>query len=109
MAQLTVISANLSGKSLTETAASSGGDTFANNGQTLFKVTNGGTASITVTVNSQKLCNFGFDHNLDVTVAAGEEKVIGSFDRPRFNDDSGNVSITYSAVTSVTVCAISLI
>jgi hypothetical protein len=109
LAQLTVQSAKVSGQAVTFTAASATGDSFTNNGMTLFKVKNGGVSSITVTINSQKQCNYGFDHDISVTVAAGEEKVIGTFPRERFSDDSNNVQITYSDVTSVTVCAISAI
>jgi hypothetical protein len=109
MAQLTVKSATIAGVASTYVAASAGGDSFANNGHTVFHVKNGGASAITVTVNSQTACNHGFDHDITVSVAAGEERIIGTFDRSRFNDATGNVLITYSAVTTVTVCAISTI
>lgn len=109
MAQLTINSSTVAGKAVTFSAAAVGGDSFANNGMTLLHVKNGGAGSVTVTVNSQKTCNYGFDHDISVAVAAGEERVIGTFDRERFNDNDGNVQVTYSGVTSVTVSAISAI
>lgn len=87
--------------------ASVGGDTFVNDGKTFLHVKNGGAAAITVTMNSQKLCNYGFDHDHPISVPAGSELMIGPFDRLRFNNNTNSISITYSAVTTVTVAAIS--
>lgn len=109
MAQLTVQSVSTSGKTITYSTAAAGGDAFANNGMTVFRVKNGGASPITVTINSVKKCSYGFDHDVVVTVNPSEEKAVGTFDRERFSDDTGNVQVTYSAVTSVTVCAISVI
>lgn len=109
MAQLAIQSSTVSGKAVTYSAAAVGGDSFANNGMTLLHVKNGGASAVTVTVNSQKTCNYGFDHDITVSVAAGEERVIGTFNRERFSDNDGNVQVTYSGVTVVTVSAISAI
>lgn len=106
MAALTIQTAGLTGLTKTMAAASAGGDTFANDGKTVFSVKNGGASAITVTINSQHLCNQGFDHDLVVSVAAGSEISFPELDIYRFNDTSGNVVVTYSAVTSVTVAAV---
>ncbi len=69
-------------------------------------VKNGSAGAITVTANSQVACNQGFDHDQTVSVPAGSELWIGTFAPDRWNDSSGKVQVTYSAVTSVTVAAV---
>lgn len=91
----------------TKTAAASS-DTFVNNGRTFYSISNGGGSSVTVTVNSLSLCNHGFDHNVEVAVAAGAEKFIGPFEPSRFNSSLDIVTVTLTGTTSVTVAAISL-
>lgn len=91
------------------TAASAGGDTFRNSGgNTFFQVKNGGASSVTVTIDSVEKCNQGFDHNLTVTVPASSDQIIGPFEERRFNNDNGQVAVSYSGVTSVTVAAFRL-
>lgn len=91
-------------------AASAGGDQFNNlvatTERTFLRVVNGGGSPITVTIASQVLCNQGYTHDLAVSVAASGEEWIGPLSRDRFNDGNGNVQITYSGVTSVTVQAV---
>lgn len=87
-------------------AAAGGGDVFANDGKTMLHVKNGGGGAIDVTVNSIKACDQGSDHNLVVNVLNASEKVIGPFDPGRFNNASGQVEVTYSGVTTVTVAAL---
>lgn len=106
MALLNVQRTGLAGLAPTFSGASVGGDSFLNSGRTYLHVKNGGTAAITVTVNSQKPCNYGFDHDAVVSVPAGGEQIIGPFQQDRFNDQNGQVQITYSAVTSVTVAVV---
>jgi hypothetical protein len=65
----------------------------------------GALGSINVTINSQKACDQGFDHDIVVAVPNGGERLIGPFS-DRFADASGQVLITYSGVTSVTVAAL---
>ena len=97
---------SLSGLNATFTAANVDGSFFENDGKTLLIVKNGGGTSVTVTVASQKQCNQGYSHDEAVAVPAGEERIVGPFLPSRFNDDSG-CHVTYSAVTSVTVAAVS--
>jgi hypothetical protein len=84
-------------------AAAGGGDQFSNDGRTYFKVTNGGGAPITVTVVSQRACDQGTIHSIANSVTNATTEVMGPFDPARFNDASGFVQVTYSAVTTVTV------
>lgn len=109
MALLTVQNISTTGLGPTYAAANAGGDTFPNNGRTLLHVKNGGASAVTVTLVSAKTCNQGFQHDLQVSVPAGGERMIGPFPPDRFNNEStGQVSVTYSGVTSVTVAALSI-
>jgi hypothetical protein len=108
MAALTVQQLSLAGVVTTTAAAASGGDTFVNNGKTWVRVVNGSGSPITVTANSLVNCNMGHDHDIAVSVGAGATKEIGPFPMDRFNSSAGAVSLTYSAVTDVTVGAISI-
>ena len=89
------------------TAAGAGGDEFlnTNSGLKFIQVVNGGGSACVVTVNSQTACDQGADHDLVVSVPAGEERWIGPLHKTRFNDSAGKVQITYDQVTTVTVGA----
>lgn len=106
MAQLTVQTSNLAGLNKTYVSADVAGDTFLNDGQTYLFVKNAGASSINVTVTAVTQCNHGSLHNVVVAVPAGAEVQIGKFDPARFNNASGLVSVSYSAVTSVTVAVV---
>ncbi len=106
MATLTPQEVNLTGLTPTFAAASAGGDDFVNSGKAVLYVKNGGASAVTVTVDSQTTCNYGFDHDAVVSVPASGERVIGPFPKARFNDAYDKVRITYSAVTSVTVAVL---
>ncbi|NPV80740.1 MAG: hypothetical protein HPY52_10770 [Firmicutes bacterium] len=106
MAVLTVQKLASAGVTPTYGAADAAGDKFANNGRTFLVVKNGSASAVTVTVNSQKQCDQGFDHDITVSVGASGEKWIGPLDPNRFNNASGQVEVAYSAVASVTVAAV---
>lgn len=108
MAELTVQQIDRDGTTPSFSNAAGGGDTFDNDGKTYLHVKNGGAGSITVTINSQKQCDQGFDHDLTVNINAGAEALIGPFPPDRFNDDNGEVNVSYSGTTSVTVAAFRL-
>lgn len=103
MAALSVLTPGVTGSVLGAVAAAGGGDTFVNNGDVLFYIFNGDGSDMTVTFVTAGTTSQGIAiADVAVTVAAGAEKVIGPFDPSVFNGASG-VSVTYSAVTSVTV------
>lgn len=87
-------------------ACTVGGDAVLNSGSTFLHVINGHSGAWVVTVNSIAACNQGFDHDAAVSVPAGEERMIGPFDRGRFNDAGGKLAITYDGVTALTIAAI---
>jgi hypothetical protein len=93
-------------------AASNGGDSFANNGKTIFRVKNGhASAARTVTFASQlpaaALPQGAAKTDLAVVVAALTTVEIGVFDPAAFNDGTGKVIVTYSTEADLTVAAIS--
>lgn len=103
MANLSVQTITLSAITPSFTTASFGGDQFANSGYEFLWIKNSSGSSVTVTIDSQTPCNQGYDHNVTVTVPAGQERVVGPFQPGRFNDANGNVKITYSSTANVTV------
>ncbi len=106
---LTVQKIVLAGLTPSLVAAAAGGDSFANDGTTYIQVDNGGGSSINVTVSSQARAPEGTAQADNVVaVPAAGSRLIGPFTKNAWNDASGIISLTYSAVTTVTVGAISL-
>jgi len=89
-------------------AAASVADTFPNNGKTFIHAKNGDGDPHTLTVNSLVNCSQGEDHNLEVVVPAGEERMVGVFEMSRFNNAQGLVSAAWEDATSVTIAVCSL-
>lgn len=108
MATLTVQNISLSGITPSYAAAAAGGDEFANTGDTLFQIKNGGS-EITLTIETPAKIE-GIDiAEITVTIPATTgDKMIGPFDPSIFNQSTGRVAVTYSAVTTVTVGAFKL-
>ena len=108
MATLAVQSIVEAGVTSTKNSAAGGGDVFPNDGRTFIKCVNGSGGAITVTATAVDTTTNkqGFGtltrSNIAVAVAAGTERVIGPF-AEAFNNASGQVALTYSAVTSFTV------
>lgn len=114
MATLTALTPVETGTTYTTASAAVGGDVVANNGKTILQVTNGSGSSITVTVAavntdlSNPLQGSVTKSNSITSVGAGATKIIGPFPTGVFNNTSGQIAITYSAVTSITIAAITL-
>ncbi len=89
----------------TFTAAAAGGDSVSANGRVFLVVKNGGAGSVTVTATSTATVAGLAVADPTFAVAAGAEKWLGPFDGSVFGNASGNVDITYSGVTTVTVGA----
>lgn len=91
-------------------AAAGGGDTLKPGDTTRLVVRNGSGASINVTIPRYPLTDPEgvAETSLVVAVPAGAERWIGPLGGTRFaNPANGNVEVAYSAVTTVTVAAIS--
>ena len=87
------------------TAANAGGDTFDNDGRTIFVAKNASGGAITITFDSVTPSNQGTDVNPAASVPAGQTYFFGPFDPNRFNDVNGRVGVSYSGVTLLTIDA----
>ena len=99
---------------LTYNVASETGDDFANSGSTFIAVNNEGGETITLTVTAQDtsiespIYGTLSKANASLIVLAGRIGFIGPFKPPAYNNGSGNVEITYSTHTSVSVAVVTL-
>lgn len=117
MAVLTVQNVVESGLEVSFVSAAAGGDQVPNDSsqRTFVWVKNGGGSDITLTVTSQhtstRAPGFGLVSKASqaITVTAGEDRLIGPFPDAAYNNSSGNVALSYSAVTSVTIAALKLV
>lgn len=110
MATLTVQQMIDDGLEPTYAAADVAGDEFTWSSKAFLHVKNGDANPHTVTVASQ-YTNLGPGlQTLDLAVAipANEERMIGPLAESAFKDSTGLVQVTYDAVTSATVAAITL-
>jgi hypothetical protein len=108
MATLAYQQSKIGGTELTFAAASVGGDKVAPADRASLLVKNASAGAITVTVVTPGSTKYGqADPDVAVVVAAGATTAIGPFPQDLGGTD-GLVSITYSAVTSVTVAAITV-
>lgn len=91
---------------LTYAAASGGGDTVVVPSGRAAKllVRNASGGSITVTLAGVVVCSQGSTHNATATCAVGDTEV--TIPPQCVNPASGNVGVTYSATTSITVAAV---
>lgn len=103
MATLAVVQVAQSGTVLSFAAAGSGGDKFAPGDTTWLEVLNVGGADRTITIDSPATCSQGSTHDVVVVCTAGEGRFIGPFPAQRFAGADGLVSVTYDAVTSLSV------
>lgn len=95
-------------------AAAGGGDVFPNDGQTVVVVQNASGGSLNVTAaKAAASLDMGSKRgalplsDLVVAVAPGAKVVMGPFAPDFFNNGSGQVALTYSGVTSLTVQPVS--
>jgi hypothetical protein len=109
MATLTFQRAKITGTTVTMAAATALGDKVAANPKGVLKVTNGDASAKTVTIVVPGNTKFGqADPDIAVVVAAGATAYIGPLAQDLSDPTDDLVHITYSAVTSVTVAAVSL-
>ena len=117
MATLTRQTLGEDGLTASYAACASGGDEVTNSdGATFLHVKNGGGSAVTVTVAEQisgttvESPNYGklTKANATKSINAGAEAFFGPFKKQGFNDEDGNIQITYSGVTSLTIAALKL-
>jgi hypothetical protein len=111
MATLTLLKPNSADVSVASgTAASAGGDEVANDGRVILRFKNASGSPITVTVTAQKLAGVSWItyNSKTISVAATTGDVIRSgFPKAIYDNVNQRLAITYSAVTSLTVWAMS--
>lgn len=116
MAALSIQPILVTGLAASYAAATGGGDTMAHSSSArrVLHVKNAGVGSINVTITKQistvrvpGVASALAVADLVVAVANGAEKFIGPFS-DAYGDSSGNVNISYSGVSSVTVAALEL-
>jgi hypothetical protein len=111
MAELTVQQITETGGAATYVSAESEGDTADNNGNMFLHIKNDGdeiTVTITALTTSVDSGMYGdlTKANATIAIAGGAEAFIGGFAPAAFNDGNGEIAITYSAVSSVTIAAL---
>lgn len=97
---------NRNGLTPTYGAANAGGNTVPNNGQVLLHVKNGSGASINVTIATSVAMDGLELPDRVVAVPANSEKIIGPFPPKTYNTASGELLVTFSSVTTVTIAAL---
>jgi len=103
MATLTVETITRAGLVPSLVAAGAGGDKFPNTTRREFLIVKNGDGSpTTVTLDIQATVDSQAVVDRTVVVAAGDEALIGPFDG-RYEDTDGNVNVSYSNITSITV------
>lgn len=86
------------------------GNYFANSGRCFIRAKNSSaTLKRTVTITSQVKCNYEETHHVAEELAAGAEFLIGPFPKGRFNDEDGNVQITYSGEAEFLIADITIV
>lgn len=109
MALLAVQQAKIKGTAITYSAATGGGDTFnVPHDHVELRVKNGGASPITVTLVIPGTNAYG-EPQPDVassSIAAGAEVSIGPIPTLAVDGSTGVASVTYSAVTTVTVAVV---
>ena len=75
-----------------------GGDLCPNDGSTilLLELDAAATGDVTATVDSVKACSHGKDHNSVTLVPDEKRRIVGPFDRGRFNNPAGKIAISYT-------------
>lgn len=87
-------------------SADAGGDTFSHGAKTYIHIKNDDASPHTATLASQFSAVPGIGPvDLDIVVPANEERVAGPFSS-NFKDGTGDVNISYDAVTSVSIAVL---
>jgi hypothetical protein len=87
------------------TACAAGGDVFSNDGRTFIELDNGHTSA--QTVNVQAWIEGAWVTVRSVAVTNGQGRIIGPFPMD-WNNASGQLNLTYSGVTALTIAAYTL-
>jgi hypothetical protein len=107
VATLAVQKMLLTGVAPTFTAVAAS-DVFPNDGKTYIEVKNTSGTQDTCTVVAQSTCSQGVLHDsVTVVPITTGDRVIGPFDPTRFNNSSGQCTVTHTQTASVTIAVVS--
>ena len=112
MALLTAQQITQAGLKPVYTAATLAGDTLVNTGIQYFHIKNGGVVSVTssvvpvITTVVDPLLGTLVKETASLILAAGQEGFLGPFETNAFNNAAGQLTLNYTASTSVTVAAL---
>ena len=95
--ELTPVKITLDGITPAPVTVDDSGNWFTNTGRCFIHLLGGTAGGKKATINSQALCNFGVDHDVENSPASGVIKLIGPFPRARFDDAENKVQITFEA------------
>lgn len=85
-------------------ADATNGMAFVNTGREVLLVDNAGASSTTLTVD-YKADRYGRDGSDSITIAAGEQRLIGTFNADLYNQKN-QVHLDFSSATSVNVAVV---
>ena len=95
-----------SGLSPSYSSAVGDGHSVQNNGRVFIHVKNGDSSSKTITIQTPGTVDGLAVADRDVSIPAGEERMIGPFPPGQYNQSDGDIYVDYSATTSVTIAAL---
>ena len=106
MANLSIQQISQTGLAPTMQAASAAGDVYSPSSQTILVIKNGDTVAHTVTIQVTATAYGEPVPNVAVTVPAGATVLGGPYDAGEVAGPTGLASITYDAVTNVSIAAV---
>ena len=103
MATLTAQSVVPTGLNPTYSSAAGGGDEFANTGEQVAHIKNGGAGAINVTFVTAATSGGLAIADQVINIPASGERLCGPFNQNLYNDSNNRVQITYDGVDTVTI------
>jgi hypothetical protein len=85
-------------------AEDTAGFKFLNDGKTLINIINADDGACTCTIDTPQPCSYGGTtvHDINVSVPNGDDYLIGPFEKQRFNDADGFVTISITPNSDAT-------
>lgn len=108
MATLSVLTSAVTGTALTYASCAATGDVFPNDGKTLVHFLNTGTQKTVTFVSPATVGGLATTDPTATVLATTGTCIAGPFDPVLFNNASGQVAMTYSSETALSVAVIKL-
>ena len=89
-------------------SANGDGEEFANDGNVFIHAKNASGGAIVLTFKTPATVSGVDIDEVEVSIPAGEERMVGPFDPAVFNQSDGNVDLDFDGVTSLTIAAFKL-